>query len=185
MSKVFHFDWQLTNENAKLFGENGTLTLYKNSGEGMPHIAMKLLSYFWFYHPELAVERHANQNWKPDLVRFNRRGQPVQWIDCGSTKKHKLDRISTRNKLAYIDIVKKNPSELQNYKNGVERSLRYPHRVRYFAPTDSFMKSLCSKISGRHNIVATITGQLDYMYLDIDREMLETSITKYTSYNKK
>jgi len=46
-SSTFHFNFEFSNPNESYFGEVGKLTLYKNSEEGMPHIAMKLLSYFF------------------------------------------------------------------------------------------------------------------------------------------
>jgi len=177
-NKILHFDFELTNEERKVFGKKETVTLYKNGGEGMPHIIMKLLAYFWFYHPDLKIEKAANQNWKPDLVRFDLRGEPVQWIDCGETKRHKLDRISTRNKKTNIHIVKKSQKELLTYKEVVERTLRHPERVKYFAPDLEFVDALEKLIFGRHKLIVTVLGELDFIYLDIDGVLLESKIHK-------
>lgn len=175
-NKVLHFDFELTNDARGIFGQQGKVTLYKGRGEGMAHIAMKLLSYLWFYHPDLRIEKSADQNWKPDLVRFDAIGDPIQWVDCGATKRHKLDRISVKNKKTFIDIVKKTPTELSLYKEMVERVLRVPDRVRYWTVDPGFLEEMCSLMHGRHAISTIIYGDMEFMYLCLDDHVLETNI---------
>jgi uncharacterized protein YaeQ len=173
---ILHFDYELNHTPLHLYGESGTVTLFKTKGEGMPHIAMKLVSYLLFFHPDLQIEKTANQNWKPDLVCFDDAGNPTQWIDCGATKRHKLDRISVKNKKTYIDIIKKNVQSAENYKAFVEKTLRQPERVRYWSFDKEFLEKLCLRMKGRHKVVATITENMEHLYFEIDGELLSTRI---------
>lgn len=151
-----------------LYGEEPRQFLRKRSGESQRHVIMKLLSYMVFYHEDLQIEASASQHFKPDLVRFDGQGRPVQWIDCGQTSLQKLDKISRKNKLTYIDIVKATPGELANYKSQADTRLRQPERVRYWSFTAGFIERLGELCRARHSIVATITAGYEHIYVRVD-----------------
>lgn len=155
------------------YGCEETVFVVKKRGESLAHVAMKLLAYIRFYHPELQIEVSAGQHYKPDLVRVDHSGDPVQWIECGSTSYRKLDVISSRNAHTLIDIVKPSPGEMQRYRREALKRIRRPDRVRFVAPMagdlERFEKRLCS----RHSIVATVPKNGERLFLEIDGETVE------------
>lgn len=160
-----------------LYGEPARRFLRKGRGESQRHVMMKWLGFLLFYHPELQIEASASQHYKPDLLRLDERGQPLQWIDCGQTSLQKLDSISVKNRLTYIDIIKATRAELEAYKVQADTRLRRPERVRYWAFEDHLVEQLGELLQRRHEIVATITQDFEQLYLRIDdRHELSTAI---------
>lgn len=158
------------------YGCEETLFLVKKSGESMAHVAMKLLGYLRFYHPELQIEASADQHYKPDLVRFDDRGRPVQWIDCGSTSYRKLDAISSRNDHTLIDIVKPSPGSMQRYRREALERIRRPDRVRFVAPAPGALERLEGRLISRHNIVVTVPAEGERLFLEIDGQAMEIKL---------
>ena len=169
----------LNHEPLGLYGVERALIMIKRSGESMQHVMMKLLSYLTFYHQDLLIEARADQHYKPDLVRFNLRGDPVQWVDCGATSLKKLDAISRKNYETYIDIVKKSRSELALYKLQADPRLVYPERVRYWTFGRAFLDELCGMMTSRHTLHVTITAEYSGLYLMVDgAHTLHTQIVR-------
>jgi uncharacterized protein YaeQ len=152
------------------------LFLVKKPGESLEHVLMKLLSYVLFFDPGLEVEASAEQHYKPDLLRLDERGEPVQWIDCGSTSLRKLDRITQRNRRSFIDIVKPSERELRLFKEAADRKLERPERVRYWAFADGFLDRLAERIHGRHGVRARVDAARSRLELEVDGEPLATPI---------
>ena len=142
--------------------------LTKKRGESLDHVLMKFLSWLLFYHPDLRIEVSADQHYKPDLVRFDERGAPLQWVDCGQTALKKLDRIASRNRRTLIDIVKPTERELKLFKDAADSKISRPERVRYFAFRDGFFNELAVLIHGRHEVLATVQGDTEAIDLVID-----------------
>lgn len=159
-----------------LYGVKARVLLTKRRGESLRHVLMKLLGYMLFYHPELRVEMSAHQHYKPDLLRVDATGQPVQWIDCGQTALLKLDRISQRNPETWIDIIKATPGELALYQQHAQRRLRYPERVRYWSFEPTFISQLGALIQGRHEVIATVSEDYKALYLLIDGVTISSPI---------
>lgn len=166
----------LNHEPQNLYGVERRLILVKGRGESMRHVLMKLLGYLVCYHDELRIEMSAQQHYKPDLLRLNERGDPLQWIDCGQTTLRKLDRISQRNHETMIDIIKATPGELKLYKAQADRRLCYPERVRYWSFEPGFVELLGERIHGTHELVATVGGEYRALYLLLDGESLNSPI---------
>lgn len=144
------------------------LFLTKKRGESLDHVLMKLLGWLLFYHPELKVEVSAEQHYKPDLVRFDERGAPLQWIDCGQTSLRKLDRIATRNRKTTIDIVKPTERELRLFKAAADARIERPERVRFFAFRDGFLDELAGLVQSRHALEAFVDAGPRSIELEID-----------------
>lgn len=172
LRRRLNIDFTITNEPLEVYGAESRQFFIKGRGESMRHVMMKLMSYIMFYHDELLVEASANQAHKPDLVRFNLREEPIQWIDCGQTSLQKLDRISSRNRLTYIEIVKTTRSALESYFIQADARLSNPGRVRYWAFRDHFIEELGELMThGRHKITATVSVGHSHAYLLIDDEV--------------
>jgi len=144
--------------------------LTKRRGESLDHVLMKLCGWLLFYHPELRIELSAEQHYKPDLVRLDERGDPVQWIDCGHTALRKLDRIASKNRKTTIDIIKPVERELRLFKAAADEKIARPERVRYFAFREGFLEELGTRVRGRHQLIATVTGAQESLDLAIDPE---------------
>jgi len=142
--------------------------LTKRQGESLDHVLMKLCGWLLFYHPDLRIELSADQHYKPDLVRLDERGDPVQWIDCGHTALRKLDRIASKNRKTTIDIIKPVERELRLFKAAAEEKIARPERVRYFAFRDGFLEDLGAVVHGRHAVIATVEGAAEGLELVID-----------------
>jgi uncharacterized protein YaeQ len=142
--------------------------LTKKRGESLDHVLMKLLSWLLFYHPDLRIEVSADQHYKPDLVRFDERGAPLQWVDCGQTALKKLDRIASKNRKTLIDIVKPTERELRLFKDAADSKVSRPERVRYFAFRDGFLNELAELIHTRHEVEATVRGDAEAIELVVD-----------------
>ncbi len=151
-----------------LYGEESRQFLRKGRGESQRHVMMKLLSAILFYHEDLEIEASASQHFKPDLVRLDEQSRPVQWIDCGQTSLQKLDKISSKNKRTFIDIVKATPGELSSYKTQADTRLKHPERVRYWSFSDGLIARLGEICRARHDVVVTITQGYEQIYLVID-----------------
>ena len=159
----------LNHEPQGLYGLERRVFMIKGRGESMQHVMMKFLSYVTLYHDDLLIEARAGQHYKPDLVRFDLTGTPVQWVDCGQTAIKKLDVISRKNYETYIDIVKKSRSELALYKRQANARIAYPDRVRYWTFGRAFLDELCSLMSaGRHTVHATVSQEHAELYLLVD-----------------
>lgn len=172
-----NIDLDITHMPLQVYGARERIFLRKTAGESLHHVMMKLLSYVLFYHHALLIEAYADQHHKPDLVRFNERGEPVQWVDCGQTSLQKLERISTRNRLTFIDIVKLTRGELSSYEQQARTRLSRPERVRYWAFEPGFVDALCELIQRRTQITATVSQDYGHIYLCISEcEMIESEI---------
>ena len=170
---------ELNHEPLGLYGVERKLIMVKGSGESMQHVMMKLLSYVTFYHEDLLIEAKAGQHYKPDLVRFDLTGEPVQWVDCGATTLKKLDIISRKNAETYIDIVKKSRSELALYKIQADARLARPERVRYWTFGRSFLNTLCGLMTGKHTLHVTVSHEYSGLFVMVDgKETLSTEIIR-------
>lgn len=152
--------------------------LTKKRGESLDHVLMKLLSWLLFYHPGLRIEVSADQHYKPDLVRFDERGAPLQWVDCGQTALKKLDRIARRNRKTLIDIVKPTERELKLFKDAADSRIARPERVRYFAFRDGFLTELAGLVHGRHEVEATVVGDAEAIELAVDGVQLASPVVR-------
>jgi len=142
--------------------------LTKKRGESLDHVLMKFLSWALFYHPDLRIEVSADQHYKPDLVRLDERGAPLQWVDCGQTALKKLDRIASKNRKTLIDIVKPTGRELRLFKDAADSKIARPERVRYFAFRDGFLAELAELVHGRHEVDASVHAAAEAIDLVID-----------------
>ena len=158
------------------YGVQTRVILIKRRGESLRHVVMKLLGYLWFYHEELQIERSVDQHHKPDLVRVDEQGRPLQWVDCGQTSLRKLERISQRNRLTLIDIIKATPGELASYRLQAMRRLSHPERVRYWSVQDDGVARLEAALHGRHAIIATLDQDMRELYMLIDGQSLRLPI---------
>ncbi|MCB9794976.1 MAG: YaeQ family protein [Alphaproteobacteria bacterium] len=159
--------------------EGARLTLFKKRGESYRHVVLKLISYGLFYHPELQVEVSAEQHHKPDLVRFNARNEPVQWVECGTTRRRKLDRISSRNRLTFIDIVKPSGGEMRQYALSCAGHLRHPERVRYFGFRPDFVPELTDRLYDHAHLILSVPGEAwTDLHVDLDGERISTPIER-------
>ena len=165
----------LNHDDLGLYGKEGEVVINQQGGETPEHVFMKLLSYFLFYHEDLLIEADAGQHYQPDLVRLDG-ADPVQWIDCGSTSLKKLEKLCIKNKRTKIDIVKNTNAELYSYRLQAERRLPDIDRARFFAFDDGFLASLVPYIKNRHDISATVTADLEQLYLDVDGTGFSTDI---------
>ena len=86
MKALVKIEFTLNSDPLEIYGGAGELALHKEMGESYRHLALKMVSYFLFYHPELEIERSAQQHYKPDLLRVDAGGTPLQWIDCGTRR---------------------------------------------------------------------------------------------------
>jgi len=152
--------------------------LTKKRGESLDHVLMKFLSWLLFYHPDLRIEVPADQHYKPDLVRFDERGAPLQWVDCGQTAIKKLDRIASRNRKTLIDIVKPTERELRLFKDAADSKISRPERVRYFAFRDGFLDELAELIHSRHEVEATVDGDAEALELTVDGTVVASRIVR-------
>ena len=176
---LLKIEYTLNNDFMELYGATGTVSLARNPGETPEHIYMKLVSYFMFFHEDLQIEVSANQHYKPDLVRLDERGDPLQWIDCGSTALRKLEKLVVKNKRTHIDIVKRTENELRSYRLQAEKRLENVHdRVRFFAFDDGFIEGLIPHLESRHKVTATVMGEWEQLYLDVDGKSFETKIRR-------
>jgi len=169
-------DLQLDNPAVGAQGVRERVFLLKKRGESLDHVLMKLLAYGLFYSPELKIEVSAEQHYKPDLLRVDERGEPVQWVDCGSTALRKLDRITRRNRKTVIDIVKRTERELRLFKESADERIDRPERVRYWAFADGFIERLGERVRGRHTLRMVVDEQRTRLVLWLDEELLETPI---------
>jgi uncharacterized protein YaeQ len=154
------------------------LFLAKKQGESLDHVLMKLCAYLLFYHPDLKVEVDASQHYRPDLVRLDERGDPVQWVDCGSTALRKLDRIASKNRKTTIDIVKPTARTLTLFKAAAEAKIERPERVRYFAFRDGFLNDLAAVIRSRHQLEATVLGDCESLEVSVDGQPFSSPIVR-------
>lgn len=161
----------INHEPLGLYGLETRAYLIKGRGESLKHVHMKLLSYIAFYHEDLLIEAKADQHYKPDLVRFDLRGEPVQWVDCGKTSLRKLDVITRKNTETYIDIVKPTKGELALYKIQADEALARPERARYWSFGRPMMQALAQHVRGRHTIHATVSEGYEHLYLLIDESI--------------
>lgn len=176
---LLKIEYTLNNDVLGLYGAQGSVSLARNPGETPGHIYMKLLSYFMFFHDDLQIEVTANQHYKPDLVRLDERGDPLQWVDCGSTALRKLEKLVVKNKRTHIDIVKRTESELRSYRLQAEKRLDNLHeRVRFFSFDDGFVDGLEPYLTSRHQVTATVMGEWEQLYLDVDGRSFETQIRR-------
>lgn len=168
---ALNLEIEINNEPLAIYGARERVFMVKRRGESMRHVMMKLLSYLLFYHERLEIEASASQHYKPDLVRFDLRGEPVQWVDCGQTSLAKLDKISRKNRQTYIDIMKASPGELAAYKLQADTRLNKPERVRYWSASERLIERLGEVLGGRHTIHATITPGYEHIYILVDSEV--------------
>lgn len=176
LSRSLNIQLTLTNESRSAYGVDTRLLLRKNSGESMQHVAMKLLSFGLFYHPQLDVERAVGQHYKPDLTRSDDRGHIVQWIECGSTSIRKLDRVTRDNPYAVVKIVKPTGRAARLYRERARLELRRPERVEYLGFEAGFVDRLASRLSSRHDVVFVVTADPMHIYAAVDDESLDSSV---------
>lgn len=180
IARRIQVDLVLSHEAAGAWGVEERLFVDKKAGESLTHVLMKLCSYMAFYRPGLAIEVSADQHYKPDLVRFNDDNEPVQWIDCGKTALRKLDKITKKNRLTRITIVKPTRYELERYKALADKRLELPERVDYVTFRRGFLEELAALMGPRVRIEANVPGAGGHLYIMIGGRPIDTPIVRLT-----
>lgn len=176
---TLEFDILLNHEATGRYGIDERLFMRKRRGESLDHVMMKFLSYLVFHHPDLEIEASADQRYKPDLVRFDARGEPVVWIDCGTTSLRKLDAIARQNRETGFVIVKPTRGPLERYRHEALEDVSGAERICYMAFERGVVSKLCEWVRGRHEIVATVSGpRRSHLFVSVDGRDLETAIVR-------
>ncbi len=144
------------------------LFVRKRRGESMQHVVMKLLSYLLFYRDDLEIEAGVGQHYKPDLVSVDERGDPVVWIDCGTTSLKKLESLVSSNPGTEIVIVKQREGELRRYAREAQQRLGQEASVQFVAFGDNLVDRLARMLGGRHRLEATVPEGMGEVYLSVD-----------------
>lgn len=172
-------DLTINHEARGVWGAHTRLMLHKRRGEGGGHVLMKLVSYALFYHPDLAIELSVGQHYKPDLVRTDPAGEPVQWVDCGKITLTKLDKLTRRNRRTLIDVVKPDAYTARTYAESAAGRLSAPDRVRIWGFDPGFLEALGDGLADRSALVATVSGQTEHLLLDVDGRVLQTGLVVF------
>lgn len=159
-----------------LYGVEEKLYLRKRKGESIQHVVMKLLSYLIYYREDLKIEKAVGQRYKPDLVALDSQGEPEIWIDCGSTSLKKLEAMVRGNGGTKFIIVKAYPGELSRYVAQVSTALREEERLHFLSFGEDLVNQLGEKLTGRHEIVATLSEEGEKIYVSIDGEGLKGTL---------
>ncbi len=154
------------------YGVEERVFLRKKRGESMHHVVMKLLSYLLYYRSGLAIEVGVGGHYKPDVVAMNARGEPVLWIDCGTTGVDKLGRLVERYPEATVVIVKQREGALRRYRQSAISTLGEEAltSVVWVAVGRDLVEWLCRRLSGRHSLEVTVPDGATAVYLTLDGE---------------
>ena len=159
-----------------VFGAEERLFMQKKRGESIHHVAMKVLSYFVFFDPRLEIEVSAGQQFKPDLVCMDERGEPTVWVECGTTSLEKLESLIRVNPNAEIGIVKEHEGAIGRYAREARRRFDVGEQVRFIAFGDGLVDRLAQCLHRRHELVVTVSGESEYLYLTVDEHQLSGAI---------
>lgn len=172
-------DLTLNHQEREAWGVRQRLMLHKRRGEGTHHVLMKLLAWALFYHPALGIEVAIGQHYKPDLVRLDETGEPVQWVDCGKITLTKLDKLTRKNRSALIDVVKPDAWTARTYAESASAKLAEPGRVRIWGFDAGFLDALAERLHDRAALVATVSGATEHLLLDLEGELLESDLVAF------
>jgi len=180
----WNLELTLNHAGRKAWDHTERLIVLKKRGESAEHVAMKVLAYLLLYQDGLAIEASADQHYKPDVVLLDDQGQPRIWADCGTTSVKKLDKISAKNRLTLITIIKTHVTELKSYKKAAASSLRRPEQVRWWSFQDHFVTDLAQRLRGRHTIEASVSPEPEdpdlpsHIYLIVDGEPIDSPVLR-------
>ncbi len=176
MTKTLRLNLTVSNEAAGVFGHTERLMLERRAGESGAHVAMKLLAYGLFYSEGLCIERAVGGPHKPDLVRVDARGRPVQWIECGQVAAEKIEALLRRYPDLAVDVVKGDQGTLGRWAASVGRRLSAPHRVRAWAFGPGLVEPLCDRLADGDAVTMTVDEAMGQVWLDHRGETLSASV---------
>ena len=100
-----------------LNGGHRKLILSPHADETVDHLALKVSAFLLLWGEEPQVDPSAKhpallgQEFRPDLLALNERGEARLWIECGKVSLNKLSKVSRRFPYAQIIVVKESPED--------------------------------------------------------------------------
>ncbi|MFN7130725.1 MAG: YaeQ family protein [Myxococcales bacterium] len=178
LATTLRVELTINNEPLGVFGIAQRVVLDKRAGESLTHVLLKLLGFALFFHPELQIEASAGQHYKPDLVRFDAQGNPLQWIDCGKISPAKLEKIVAKNRRATFQIIKPGEKEVRTFVQTMAGMIEDRERVLFVGFRAGFLDEFAELLTDRARLIATVIGEHDFLYLDVGGQVLQTPIIK-------
>jgi len=149
--------------------------LMRGYNESDEHIVLKLVSYLLFQDKNPKIEAYADQHYKPDLV-CKSGHDIVLWIDCGTTKLKKLDKVATKNHKAEIYIVKSTEKETTAFKSIADKRIKHPERIKYICFDQDFINGIVDNLQKNNDLTYSITEST--IRLEINGTVLESKIIR-------
>ncbi|MBL0348923.1 MAG: YaeQ family protein [Elusimicrobia bacterium] len=114
-----------------LNGGHRKLILSPHADETLDHLALKLSAFLLLWAEEPLVAPSAKhpallgQEFRPDLLALDDRGEARLWIECGTVSMNKLSKVSRRFPYAQLIVVKESPEDGRRLRRDLEaESLR-------------------------------------------------------------
>ncbi len=166
-------DVTLNHTAQQVWGHEQRLYLRKRAGESRRHVAMKLLSWLYWYMPGLEIERSVGQHYKPDLVALGADGRPIVWVDCGTTKRTKIGRMIAANPDCRFGIVKPTHGAIRRFASLASPRLPTKASVEWVSFGDAFALELAQRLGRRHALTATVDARRLWLSMDGEDDVVD------------
>jgi uncharacterized protein YaeQ len=120
-------------------GEARKLILVPGLNEPLEHQALKLAAYLLFWSEEPAVDISpktpalADYDFLPDLLALDDTGAIKLWVECGSTTRNKLTKLTRRLSRSRIVVMKETERDAQGLREELRAQLVREARVEILA----------------------------------------------------
>jgi len=150
-------DLSVNDYDRELFAER-KLVFEQREGEGLVHVALKLLAFALYYDPKLVVEPTFEDEYKPDLLVRADDYRPALWIECGAVSVRKLDKITFRYYTSRFVVVKQQKREIEDLRERCQGEVRRFGALEFVAFDPNFCLRIGELLSGRNDVVVVISG---------------------------
>ena len=152
-------DLSINDYDRELFAER-RIVLETREGEGLPHIVLKILAMALFHDPRLQVEPTMDDDdrYKPDLLLRADDYRPKLWVECGSCRVQKLDKVTFRHYDAQVFLLKRTEREAREIMERCRGEVRRLHAIQFIGFDNNFVNNVADALSGKNDVVAIISG---------------------------
>lgn len=173
-------DLSINDYDRDLFAER-RIVLETRPGEGLTHIALKIVAMAMFHDPALQVEPTMDDDdrYKPDLLLRHDDYRPRLWVECGQCRVQKLDKITFRHYDARVAVVKRTGREAREIMERCKGEVRRLQAIDFIGFDAGFIEGIADALSGKNDIVAIMSG--DSMQVVIDGNTLSTAVHRVSS----
>lgn len=154
-----NIDLSINDYDREIFAERRTVVELRE-GEGIAHVALKLLGMALFHAPGLVTEpvMDDDDRFRPDLLLRSDDGRPALWVECGQCRVQKLDKITFKHYDARVIVLKRTAREANELMGRCNGEVRRLHAIEFIGFDLGFVDALAGTLTGKTDWIVILSG---------------------------